>query len=381
MTHEGQELNETKEIERLYYKLNKPRSRSRLCFLLYLFIIPLFIIIGGVTFSLSELVASQEAETGNAQIESCHRKKLFELLPTETFVFGNAALYSFGVYTTIGYGNLFPHTVQGRILTVVYAVIGIPLNVAFISDLGELISRTVQRALHCFQRRILNKTTEDPCIEYKKFLLIVLIAFLLTPIIAIIVMEAERSRNWNYIDSLYYTFTTSTLIGLGDFTPQSSYIQFFVLMPLFFIVETLLALALGFITHLYRYESVILFKLIKHKISRFFLHRRLQLIKNTLQGEDLRSLQEFTKLNTENDTTNDALSVDANIDNAIAKLSAREMRMDEKIDREIQMLEAVPSQIDLGILNAQMKNDNEDKQKFRHTMKNWLSHKENEDMK
>ncbi|EJW87189.1 hypothetical protein WUBG_01904, partial [Wuchereria bancrofti] len=106
MTHEGQELNETKEIERLYYKLNKPRSRSRLCFLLYLFIIPLFIIIGGVTFSLSELVASQEAETGNAQIESCHRKKLFELLPTETFVFGNAALYSFGVYTTIGYGNL-----------------------------------------------------------------------------------------------------------------------------------------------------------------------------------------------------------------------------------------------------------------------------------
>ncbi|VDO58033.1 unnamed protein product, partial [Brugia timori] len=70
---------------------------------------------------------------------------------------------------------------------------------------------------------------------------------MLTPIIAIIVMEAERSRNWNYIDSLYYTFTTSTLIGLGDFTPQSSYIQFFVLIPLFFIVETLFALALGFI--------------------------------------------------------------------------------------------------------------------------------------
>ncbi|KAK6113296.1 Ion channel family protein [Brugia pahangi] len=167
MTHEEHELNETREIERLYYKLNTPRSRSRLCFLFYLFIIPLFIIIGGVTFSsvssksenlqLSELVASQEAEIGNAQIENCHRKKLFELLPTETFAFGNAALYSFGVYTTIGYGNLFPHTVQGRILTVIYAVIGIPLNVAFISDLGELIARTVQRALHCFQRRILNK--------------------------------------------------------------------------------------------------------------------------------------------------------------------------------------------------------------------------------
>ncbi|KAL3990888.1 Ion channel family protein [Acanthocheilonema viteae] len=157
--HEGQEFNETSEIERLYYKLSTPGGRSRLCFLLYLFIIPLFTIIGGVTFSFSELVASEEAEIGNAQIciENCHRKRLFELLPTETFVFRNALLYSFGVYTTIGYGNLFPRTVQGRILTVVYAVIGIPLNMAFISDLGEFIARTVRRALYFFQRHILNK--------------------------------------------------------------------------------------------------------------------------------------------------------------------------------------------------------------------------------
>lgn len=60
--------------------------------------------------------------------------------------------------------------------------------------------------------------------------------------------KAERSRQWNYVDSLYYTFTTSTLIGLGDLTPKPSFFQFFILMPLFFITETLFALALGFIT-------------------------------------------------------------------------------------------------------------------------------------
>uniref|UniRef100_A0A8R1XV18 Potassium channel domain-containing protein n=1 Tax=Onchocerca volvulus TaxID=6282 RepID=A0A8R1XV18_ONCVO len=182
------------------------------------------------------------------QIESCHRKRLFELMPIETFVFRNALIYSFSVYTTIGYGHLFPRTMKGRILTAVYAVIGIPLNVAFISDLGELIGRTVQYALQYSQRRILNKTTEDPCIEYKKFSLVVLIAIVLTAIIAIIVMKEERSRPWDYIDSLYYTFTTSTLIGLGDLTPQSSYLQFFVLMPLFLISETIFALAIGFVT-------------------------------------------------------------------------------------------------------------------------------------
>ncbi|VDK89363.1 unnamed protein product [Litomosoides sigmodontis] len=145
-------------------------------------------------------------------------------------------------------GEYFPRTVKGRLLTVAYAIVGIPLNAAFISDLGELIARIVHRALHCFQRCILNKKTDDPCIEYKKLSLILLIAFLMLPTIAIIVKGVEHSREWDYVDSLYYTFTTVTLIGLGDFTPQPSYIQFFILMPLFFIAETLFALALGFLT-------------------------------------------------------------------------------------------------------------------------------------
>uniref|UniRef100_A0A915PTM7 Potassium channel domain-containing protein n=1 Tax=Setaria digitata TaxID=48799 RepID=A0A915PTM7_9BILA len=349
-------LGKTEEIERLYYKLSTPRNRSRLCVLLYFFIIPLFIFVGGVTFFLSELAASEEAELGIAQlcvaerkalmerlkallddnlsansyafrnftntwqsihdtvieIENCHRKRLFELLPVETFVFRNAILYSFGVYTTIGYGNLFPRTIKGRMLTVVYAVIGIPLNVAFISDLGELIARA----------------------------------------------EAESSRSWNYVDSLYYTFTTSTLIGLGDFTPQPTYVQFFVLMPLFFITETIFALVLGFITHLYRYESVILYKLIKHKIMRFLLHRRIERIKSVRQAENLRIPQELHKLNIEEISTAKAPTApvtNAEIDAEIAELSAREMRIDKKIDKDIQMLEAMPSQIDLGILNARMK--------------------------
>ncbi|KAM3727224.1 Open rectifier potassium channel protein [Dirofilaria immitis] len=348
--HEEHEFNDTMEIEKLYYKLSASKDRSKLCFLLYLIIIPLFIIIGGVTFSLSELVASQEAKRGNTQvcvaerkilmenlkaslennsstksytsqnltniwqsiqdtvieIESCHRKRLFELMPIETFVFRNALLYSFSVYTTIGYGNLFPRTVKGRILTLVYAVIGIPLNVAFVADLGELIARTVQCALRYFQQHILNKTTEDPYIECKKFSLMILIAILFTPTFAVIVMEVERSRNWNYFDSLYYTFTTSTLIGFGDLTPQS---------------------------------------------SAWFCY------------------------NTKSDLKKSSTTVGTNsasVDAKIAKLSAREMLIDEKINKEMQMLEAIPSEINLGILNAQMKSNDESNRRLKHTLKRLL---------
>ncbi|VDN06957.1 unnamed protein product [Thelazia callipaeda] len=246
------------------------------------------------------------------EIENCHRKKLSEIAPIEVFVFRNAILYSFGICTTIGYGNLHPRTVHGRILTVIYAVIGIPLNIAFISDLGQLISSTVKYAVQSFQKYIMNKTADDPWIEYKKFSSVVVIAVIMTPSLAIIVMNAERLRQWSYVDSLYYTFTTSTLIGLGDFTPQPSYVQFFFLMPLFFIAETVFALALGFIT------------------------------------------ASFLALYTE---TESALAVrtDPNYyDARIAKLSAQKMLMNEKIDKEMHMLEAVPSKVHVGVLNAGM---------------------------
>lgn len=51
-----------------------------------------------------------------------------------------------------------------------------------------------------------------------------------------------------------------------------------------------------FLQHLYRYESVIMYKLIKHKISRFLLHRRLQHMKCTLQEESSRNTQELSML-------------------------------------------------------------------------------------
>ncbi|VDN41285.1 unnamed protein product [Gongylonema pulchrum] len=86
------------------------------------------------------------------KLEGCHRKRLFEFAPLEEFVFRNALLYSFAVYTTIGYGNLFPRTVTGRVLTMVYAVLGIPLNVAFIADLSEILVIGVQRGLKYFRR-------------------------------------------------------------------------------------------------------------------------------------------------------------------------------------------------------------------------------------
>ncbi|VDN06211.1 unnamed protein product [Thelazia callipaeda] len=50
--------------------------------------------------------------------------------------FWNAMLYAQTVCTTIGYGHLYPSTTVGRLFTMLYAIVGIPLVLSILDDLG-----------------------------------------------------------------------------------------------------------------------------------------------------------------------------------------------------------------------------------------------------
>ncbi|XP_050536571.1 potassium channel subfamily K member 18-like [Daktulosphaira vitifoliae] len=65
---------------------------------------------------------------------------------TEQWSLTGALLYSVTVITTIGYGNLAPKTPQGKIVTMVYALFGVPLMLLCISNLGSLLAGTFQFA-------------------------------------------------------------------------------------------------------------------------------------------------------------------------------------------------------------------------------------------
>lgn len=53
-----------------------------------------------------------------------------------------AMMYSIIVITTIGYGNLAPKTTVGRIVTMLYAIAGIPLLRLFLSEVGDFLADT-----------------------------------------------------------------------------------------------------------------------------------------------------------------------------------------------------------------------------------------------
>ena len=59
----------------------------------------------------------------------------------EKWNFPAALLFTLSIFTMIGYGNLVPRTDWGKVVTIVYAVFGIPLYVLYFLNMGRALAR------------------------------------------------------------------------------------------------------------------------------------------------------------------------------------------------------------------------------------------------
>jgi hypothetical protein len=75
---------------------------------------------------------------------SSHKLAVINGIDNKIWTFWNSIVFCGTVYTSIGYGHIYPETKTGKALTIVYAIIGIPLFLLALTDFGKLFTRCIK---------------------------------------------------------------------------------------------------------------------------------------------------------------------------------------------------------------------------------------------
>ncbi|XP_035708942.1 potassium channel subfamily K member 9 isoform X2 [Folsomia candida] len=136
-----------------------------------------------------------------------HRRETYIYNDDSFENFPAALLYALTLITTIGYGSVSPKSLAGRILTVFYAAIGIPLTLCYLATVGDFLSRcirTIYYKIRCGKQR------KGGCGVPIPVSLVLVFCYLCGGAGVFWWLEG-----WPFVDAIFFCFASLATIGFG----------------------------------------------------------------------------------------------------------------------------------------------------------------------
>ncbi|XP_022624800.1 potassium channel subfamily K member 2 [Seriola dumerili] len=142
------------------------------------------------------------------------------------------------VITTIGFGNISPHTEGGRIFCIIYALLGIPLFGFLLAGVGDQLGTIFGKGIAKVEKMIVKWKVSQTKIRVISTLLFILFGCLI--FVALPAVIFKHIEGWSTLESIYFVVITLTTIGFGDFVAGGSespdYLNYYKPVVLFWIL-------------------------------------------------------------------------------------------------------------------------------------------------
>ncbi|MBN3282520.1 KCNK2 protein, partial [Polyodon spathula] len=132
------------------------------------------------------------------------------------------------VITTIGFGNISPHTKCGRIFCIIYALLGIPLFGFLLAGVGDQLGTIFGKGIAKVEDMFVKWNVSQTKIRVISTVLFILFGCLL--FVAIPAIIFQHIEGWSTLESIYFVVITLTTIGFGDFVAggsETEYLDFY----------------------------------------------------------------------------------------------------------------------------------------------------------
>ncbi|KAL6741101.1 hypothetical protein Aduo_014391 [Ancylostoma duodenale] len=200
--------------------------------------------LSNVTLSNKNVEDTVDAYIGNmlTLFENPHYAHVFETHLTnntsdrDIWTFPAAVLFTTTTIIPVGYGNVCPASELGRMLLIIYGIVGIPLALVTMADTGKFISRAVTIWFE-----------ESMAIPTGLFLSVLCFY----PVIGGLLFH--HYADLQFRDAIYFSFTSIFTIGFGDLMPSINviYLVVFIVFGVILVTITIDFVAAEVIDHIH----------------------------------------------------------------------------------------------------------------------------------